>query len=75
MCFHKILKEYFHYQSYIEKFQENPLCPLEIIGVGGGEFARPVVAEAEAFDLAGEVGDIRLGCHARMLAGLLWWML
>ena len=54
----------------IIKLQENPLRPLEILDVGGGEFARPVVAEAEAFDLAREIGDVRLGRHARMLAGL-----
>jgi hypothetical protein len=46
------------------------LRPLEIIGVGRGEFARPVVAEAEAFDLLREIGDVRLGGLARMLAGL-----
>ena len=38
--------------------------------VGRGEFARPVVAEAEAFDLALELGDVRLGGLARMLARL-----
>ena len=50
--------------------EENPLCPAEVAGVGRGEFARPVVAEAEGFNLPREVGDVRLGGDARMLAGL-----
>src|SRR5258706_10801224 len=54
----------------VVELEENPLRPFEIIRVGRGEFARPVVAETEAFDLAREVGDVRLGRDARMLTGL-----
>jgi hypothetical protein len=57
-------------RTTVVELQENPLRPLEIIRVGRGEFARPVVAEAEAFDLALERGDVFLGRLARMLAGL-----
>ena len=49
--------------------EKNPLRPLEIIRVGGGEFARPVVAEAERLNLPLEGGDVCLGGLARMLAG------
>src|SRR5258708_4706344 len=54
----------------VVELEENPLRPLEIIGVGRGEFARPVVAEAERLNLALERGDVFLGRLARMLAGL-----
>src|SRR5208283_3440935 len=54
----------------VVELEENPLRPFEIIRVGRGQLARPVVAEAEAFDLAREVGDVRLGRLARMLPGL-----
>ena len=40
----------FRIEPRIVELQENPLRPLEIIRVGGGEFARPVVAEAEDFE-------------------------
>ena len=59
----------FRIEPGIVQLEENPLGPFEIIGVGRGQFAGPVVAEAEAFDLAGEGGDVGLGGDARMLAG------
>ena len=54
----------------IVDLEEDPLGPLEILGIGRGDFASPVVAEAERPDLPGEVGDVRLRRDARMLAGL-----
>src|SRR5688500_10855493 len=39
------------------------------MGIGGVDFAGPVVAEAEGLDLALEGGDVGFGGLARMLAG------
>jgi hypothetical protein len=52
------------------KLEKDPLGPSEIAGVGGVDLARPIVAEAERFDLAAERGDVPLGRLARVLAGL-----
>jgi hypothetical protein len=45
------------------------LGPSEIVRVGGGDFARPIVAETEGTNLPGEVRDVGLGGFARVLAG------
>ena len=50
--------------------QEDPLGPAVEVGVGGGEDAAAVVAQAEAAELALHVGDVGLGGHARVLSGL-----
>ena len=53
----------------VVELEENPLCPPEIAGVGGADFAVPIVAEAHGLELAAEVVDIA-GCgDARVLAG------
>ncbi len=53
----------------VEELEKNPLGPAVVIGVGGGELAVPVVAEAEHFQLTAESADIFLGRDARMGAG------
>ena len=55
----------------VEEHQEDELRPAEIAHVGGGQFAVPVVAEAEHLQLAAEVADVALGRGPRMGAGLL----
>ena len=50
--------------------QEDPLRPAVVVDVGGGRAAARVVAEAERAQLALHVGDVRLGGHARVRAGL-----
>ena len=54
----------------VVKLQENPLRPAEVSGVGGVHLAAPVVTEAKRPNLPLEIGDIRLGGDARVLAGL-----
>src|SRR5215471_12596130 len=53
----------------IVELQENPLSPFKVFGVGGVDFAGPVVTKPEALDLAFEGGDVGLGCSTGMLAG------
>ena len=55
----------------IEQHQEDELRPAEVIDVGGGQFAAPVVGEAEHLQLPAEIGDVLLGRRARMRAGFL----
>ena len=50
--------------------QEDPLRPLVVLDVGGGEAAAGVVAEAQPAQLATEIDDIGLGADARVRAGL-----
>src|SRR5579862_3809297 len=52
----------------IVELGKNPLGPAKIFGVGGVDFARPIVAETKGFDLAFEGGDVGLGGLARILA-------
>ena len=59
----------FRIKPRVVKLEENPLGPFEIIRVGGGEFTRPVVTEAERLNLSLERGDVLLGSRARVLAG------
>ena len=42
----------------LEQLQEDPLRPAEVVGIGGVDLARPVVAEAEHLELAAEGGDV-----------------
>ena len=67
---HRLRLVRFRVEPRIVQLEKNPLRPLEILHVRGGDFTGPIVAEAEALDLAREVFDVRLGRHARMLAGL-----
>jgi hypothetical protein len=53
----------------VVELEEDPLGPFEIVGVGGIDFASPIVAEAEGFDLAPERCDVLFGGLARVLAG------
>jgi hypothetical protein len=50
--------------------QEDPLRPAHVFGIGGGDFAVPIVGEAERFELAAEVLDVGGGGDRRVLAGL-----
>ena len=50
----------------VEQLQENPLRPAVIVGVGRGELARPVVAEAERLQLPLERLDVLRGRDGRM---------
>ena len=50
--------------------EEDPLGPAVEVGVRGGHDATAVVAQAETPELAFHVGDVGLGGHARVLAGL-----
>ena len=51
------------------ELKEDPLGPADVFGIGRGDFAVPIVAEAEGFQLAFEGGDIGLGGKAGVLAG------
>ncbi|OPZ99856.1 MAG: hypothetical protein BWY71_00894 [Planctomycetes bacterium ADurb.Bin412] len=53
----------------VEQLQEDPLGPSVIFGVGGVDFAVPVVAEAQTHDLAADIVDIPLGGDAGVGAG------
>ncbi len=48
-------------ESLLVEVEEPPLCPAVVVGVAGGDLARPVVAKAETFNLTGEVGDVCVG--------------
>ena len=54
----------------IIELEKNPLRPFEIAGIRCVYLALPVVAEADALKLRAEIGYVRLGGHARVLAGL-----
>ena len=51
------------------ELEEDPLGPANVVGVGGVDFAVPVIAEAKGFELAPEVVDILLGGDAWVLTG------
>ncbi len=55
----------------VEQLQKNPLRPAEVVDVGRGQLAVPVVAEAEHLLLPAERVDVLLGRDARRRAGLL----
>ena len=50
--------------------QEDPLRPPKVFRIGGGQLARPVVAEAQRLDLARKIRDVGLGGDPRVLARL-----
>ena len=50
--------------------QEDPLGPLVVVDVGGGEATPRVVAQPESSELAPEVDDVGLGAGARVGSGL-----
>ena len=52
------------------QLQEDPLGPADVSGIGGGDLAVPVVAEAERLQLALEGRDVGDGGDRRVLAGL-----
>src|SRR5262249_38260205 len=54
----------------VEQLQEDPLGPLEVIGISRIDLTVPVVTEAEHLNLPAEVVDVLLCIHARMNAGL-----
>lgn len=54
----------------VEEGEEDELGPAEVVDVGRGQFAVPVVAEAQHLELAAEVGDVLFGGDAGMGAGL-----
>ena len=54
----------------VEQHQKDPLRPAEIVDVGGGQLAAPVVAEAEHLLLPAERGDVLFGGDPRRRAGL-----
>ncbi len=51
-------------EALFEHAQEKPLVPAIIFGLAGGDFAAPVVAEAEAAQRALEFGNVVVGPHA-----------
>ena len=53
----------------VVELDEDPLGPLDVAGVGGVDFAVPVVSEAEGLELAAEVFDVGFGGDAGVLAG------
>jgi len=53
----------------IVKLQENPLSPADVVGVGGVDFAVPVIAKSEGLELAPEVVNVLFGSDTRVLAG------
>ncbi len=63
--------------AFFEQTGEEPLVPLVVIRIAGGELARPVEREAEAFQLRLHVGDVvvrparrrHLVRHRRVLGG------
>jgi hypothetical protein len=57
-------------QPALIELEENPLRPLEVVRVGRGDLAVPVVGETERLELLAEAGDVALRGHARMRAGL-----
>ena len=56
-------------ETVAEELEEDPLCPAEVVLVGGRELAVPVDGEAEHLELAAEVVDVALGLDGRVFAG------
>ena len=50
----------------VEELEKDPLGPAVVFGIGGVDFAVPVVAEAEHLDLPAKVGDVAFGGDTRM---------
>src|SRR6266852_8955123 len=53
-------------EAALEHAQEEPLVPAIVFGLAGGDFAAPVVAEAEAAQDALEFSDVVVGPRAGM---------
>ena len=51
------------------ELEENPLGPADVLGVGGGDFAVPIVGKPKRFELAPEGDDVGGGGDGGMLAG------
>ena len=54
----------------VVQFGEDPLGPFEIGGIGGIDFAVPIVAQSEGLNLASEIVAVFLGRFGRMSTGL-----
>ena len=54
----------------VEDLQEDPLRPLVVVDVGGGDGPTRVMSEAEAAQLTAVGRDVVIGGYARMLSGL-----
>ena len=53
-------------ETLFKHAQEEPLVPAIVFGLAGGDFAAPVIAEAEAAECALEFGDVVVGPDAWM---------
>src|SRR5207248_2558640 len=53
-------------EAAVEHAQKKPLIPAVVFRLAGGNFATPVVAEAEAPQNALELGNVGVGPGARM---------
>ena len=53
----------------VVNLQEDPLGPADVVGVGGVDLARPVVAEADAVELFFETGSVVGGGDGGVLSG------
>src|SRR5271168_807072 len=53
-------------EAAFEHAQKKPLVPAIVFGLTGGDFAPPVIAEAEAAQRTLEFGDVIVGPDARM---------
>src|ERR1700677_258119 len=51
------------------ELEKNPLGPFEVAGIGGVQFAAPIIAEAKRLNLAFEDGDVFFGRRAGVLPG------
>eukprot|EP00965_Chrysotila_dentata_P188538 6172801-Pleurochrysis_carterae.AAC.3 len=55
-------------ETLLEELQKDPLRPLDVVLVGGGQLALPVVREAEGLELTLEIGNVRFGRVSRVRA-------
>ena len=53
-------------QTLLVELEKNPLGPFVVVRVGGVHDAVPVKAEAQHFELFGEMGDVVFGDHGGM---------
>jgi hypothetical protein len=58
--------EFFVDQALLEQLGEQPLLPLVVVRLAGGQLARPVDGQAEALELPAHVVDVGVGpCRRR----------
>ena len=57
-------------EALFQELEEDPLRPLVVRRIGRIHLARPVEGEADALELAAEIGHVLDGHVARVLAGL-----